>query len=90
MDNLPHHCRENAITLKQNDYMNFETMLNGVKMSFKFDKIPNFYIVDNKECYVVRFFCNFRINSKFLSSGAISFNRTEPYNKRSLDVHRWK
>ncbi|KZC05929.1 hypothetical protein WN55_06104 [Dufourea novaeangliae] len=51
MDNLPHHCRENATTLKQNEYMNFDTMSNGVKTSLKFCKPPNFYIVDNKECY---------------------------------------
>ncbi|KAK9309740.1 hypothetical protein QLX08_000729 [Tetragonisca angustula] len=50
MDKLPHHCRENSVTLKQNDYMNFE-MMNGHKMSFNFVKIPNFYVLDDKEYY---------------------------------------
>lgn len=54
MDTLPYHCRENAITLKQNEYMNFEMVTNGVKTSLKFDKVPNFYIIDNKEYYAVR------------------------------------
>ncbi|KOC63647.1 hypothetical protein WH47_00715 [Habropoda laboriosa] len=51
MDNLPQHCRENAITLKQNDFMNFEMVLDGRKMSMKFEKVPNFYVIDNKEYY---------------------------------------
>ncbi|XP_076678133.1 uncharacterized protein LOC143374119 [Andrena cerasifolii] len=51
MDTLPYHCRENAITLKQNEYMNFEMVSNGVKSGLKFDKVPNFYIIDNKEYY---------------------------------------
>ncbi|CAD1476746.1 unnamed protein product [Heterotrigona itama] len=52
MDKLPHHCQENSVTLKQNDYMNFEMMtMNGHKMSFNFIKIPNFYVFDDKEYY---------------------------------------
>ncbi|CAL7938370.1 unnamed protein product [Xylocopa violacea] len=53
MDKLPQHCQENAITLKRNEYMNFEMMKNGHKTGFKFEKIPNFYIVDDKECFAV-------------------------------------
>lgn len=53
MDNLPPHCRENATTLKQGDYSNFDVMSNGVRTSLKFHKTPNFYVIDNKECYAV-------------------------------------
>lgn len=57
MDKLPHHCQENSVTLKQNDYMNFEMMtMNGHKMSFNFIKIPNFYVFDDKEYYAVCMF----------------------------------
>lgn len=54
MDKLLQHCQENAITLKQNEYMNFEMMTNGRKMSLKFQKVPNFYVIDNKDYYAVR------------------------------------
>ncbi|XP_076295197.1 uncharacterized protein LOC143216218 [Lasioglossum baleicum] len=51
MDNLPPHCLENATTLKQNDYINFDMVSDGVKTGLQFHKAPNFYIIDNKECY---------------------------------------
>lgn len=60
MDKPTHHYQENAVTLKQNDYMNFEMMMNGRKMSFTFEKIPNFYVIDHKEYYAVH---HFKLNS---------------------------
>lgn len=56
MDKLLHNNQENTVTLKRNDYMNFEIMTNGRKKSFKFEKVPNFYIIDHKEYYAVCFF----------------------------------
>lgn len=55
MDKLLYNYEENAVTLKRNEYMNFEIMTNGQKKSFRFEKIPNFYIIDHKEYYAVCF-----------------------------------
>ncbi|CAK9794902.1 hypothetical protein ANTPLA_LOCUS160 [Anthophora plagiata] len=49
--NLLQHCHENVITLKQNDYVNFDMVVSGRKMSMRFEKVPNFYVIDNKEYY---------------------------------------
>lgn len=61
MDKLLHNNQENTVTLKRNDYMNFEIMTNGRKKSFRFEKVPNFYIIDHKEYYAVCSFFSLRL-----------------------------
>ncbi|KAI4496142.1 hypothetical protein M0802_008009 [Mischocyttarus mexicanus] len=51
MENLPQHCLDNAILLKQNDYIGLKMISSGFKTRFKLTQVPDFYIIDNKEYF---------------------------------------
>lgn len=54
MEKLPYHCQENAYFFKQQDYMNLEMKTDGVRTSFKFNKVPDIYTIDEREYFAVK------------------------------------
>lgn len=66
MEKLPQHCRDNATFFQLNDYMNFELMSSGIRTRLKFNRIPNFYIIDNKGYFAVSFINCCRAKTFFL------------------------
>ncbi|XP_014600094.1 PREDICTED: uncharacterized protein LOC106784755 [Polistes canadensis] len=51
MENLPQHCLDNAILLKQNDYIDLKMISSGFKTRFKLTQIPDFYMINSKEYF---------------------------------------
>lgn len=65
MENFPQHCLDNAILLKQNDYIDLKMISSGFKTRFKLTQIPDFYTINSKEYFAV---------SNFSSNCTNSFN----------------
>ncbi|XP_012281623.1 uncharacterized protein LOC105700394 [Orussus abietinus] len=51
MEKLPAHCRENAVLFKAKDYMNLDARSEGFRTSVRFNKVPDFYTIDDKDYY---------------------------------------
>lgn len=53
--NVPPHCLENAIFFSKGDYMNFNKVSTGAKTSLEFNKIPEFYKINDEQCFAVEY-----------------------------------
>lgn len=53
MESLPQHCLDNAILLKQNDYIDLKIISSGFKSRLKLSLIPDFYSINGKEYFAV-------------------------------------
>ncbi|XP_015590461.2 uncharacterized protein LOC107265488 [Cephus cinctus] len=51
MEKLPHHCQDNGVFFRKQDYMDLDMMSDGLRTTFKFNKIPDFYTIDDQEYY---------------------------------------
>ncbi|KAK2585246.1 hypothetical protein KPH14_009947 [Odynerus spinipes] len=51
METLPQHCLDNAILLRQNDYIDLKMVSSGFKSRLKLSKIPDFYMINSKKYF---------------------------------------